>query len=182
MVRGPAADRDGRLAGLLRVERESHRDEWTVVELDGIGQAEAGDIRFRLVNQVLRDAAKRGAWRLHVACTDQDGNVTKVEFRDGTTLLGLALRDIIPWWLVGLLVGRELVLGVALLVAGLLMLWPSAWQRARPLWTGFDGPLAASMRPISAATWARASSRSRTPPPASSPRPRAPRAPGSSPR
>jgi cardiolipin synthase len=31
------------------------------------------------------------------------------------TLAGLALRGIIPWWLVGLLAGRELVLGVALL-------------------------------------------------------------------
>ena len=32
------------------------------------------------------------------------------------TLVGLAVRGIIPWWLVGLLVARELVLGVALLV------------------------------------------------------------------
>ena len=31
------------------------------------------------------------------------------------TLIALAIRAIIPWWLVGLLVGRELVLGVALL-------------------------------------------------------------------
>lgn len=30
------------------------------------------------------------------------------------TLAGLAIRAIIPWWLVGLLVGRELLLGVAL--------------------------------------------------------------------
>jgi len=28
-----------------------------------------------LVNQVLREAAKRGPWRLHVACADQGGNV-----------------------------------------------------------------------------------------------------------
>lgn len=34
----------------------------------------------------------------------------------GTTLIALALRAIIPWWLIGLLVGRELVLGVALVV------------------------------------------------------------------
>ena len=66
---------DGRLAGLLRVERESQRDEWTVVELDGIGQAEAGDIRFRLVQHLLRDGSKRGAVRFHVACADTDGNV-----------------------------------------------------------------------------------------------------------
>ena len=65
----------GRLSGLIRVERDSVRDEWTIVELDGIGSGQAGDIRFRLVNQVLREAAKRGPWRLHVACTDQDGNV-----------------------------------------------------------------------------------------------------------
>jgi cardiolipin synthase len=32
------------------------------------------------------------------------------------TLVGLAVRGIIPWWLVGLLVARELVLGLALLV------------------------------------------------------------------
>ena len=32
------------------------------------------------------------------------------------TLIGLAVRAIIPWWLVALLVARELVLGVALLV------------------------------------------------------------------
>jgi cardiolipin synthase len=32
------------------------------------------------------------------------------------TLVALAVRTIIPWWLVGLLVARELVLGVALLV------------------------------------------------------------------
>ena len=66
---------DGRLSGLIRVERDSVRDEWTIVELDGIGSGQAGDIRFRLVNQVLREAAKRGPWRLHVACNDQDGNV-----------------------------------------------------------------------------------------------------------
>lgn len=65
----------GRLSGLIRVERDTVRDEWTIVELDGIGTGQAGDIRFRLVNQVLRDAAKRGPWRLHVACADQDGNV-----------------------------------------------------------------------------------------------------------
>ena len=68
-------EEDGRLAGLLRVERESHRDEWTVVELDAIGASDAGDIRFRLVQHLLRDGAKRGAVRFHVACADLAGNV-----------------------------------------------------------------------------------------------------------
>jgi hypothetical protein len=65
----------GRIAGLLRVERDAARDEWTIVELDGVGMADAGDIRYRLVQQLLRHAAKRGAARLHVACADVDGNV-----------------------------------------------------------------------------------------------------------
>jgi hypothetical protein len=66
---------EGRLAGLLRVEREAPRDEWTIVELDGVGMAEAGDIRFRLVQHCLRDGQRRGAARFHVACADADGNV-----------------------------------------------------------------------------------------------------------
>ncbi|HVL52697.1 MAG TPA: hypothetical protein VM344_00375 [Vitreimonas sp.] len=65
----------GRLAGLIRVERESSRDEWTIVELDAVGSSTAGDVRFRLIQQLLRDGAKRGAARFHVACADADGNV-----------------------------------------------------------------------------------------------------------
>jgi hypothetical protein len=65
----------GRVAGLVRVERESSRDDWTVVELDAIGLADAGDIRFRLIQHLLRDGSKRGASRFHVACADADGNV-----------------------------------------------------------------------------------------------------------
>jgi hypothetical protein len=68
-------EEDGRIAGLLRVERESTRDEWTIVELDAVGMADAGDIRYRLVNQLLREGAKRGAARFHVACADADGNI-----------------------------------------------------------------------------------------------------------
>ena len=68
-------EEDGRIAGLIRVERESTRDEWTIVELDAVGMADAGDIRYRLVNQLLREGAKRGAARFHVACADADGNV-----------------------------------------------------------------------------------------------------------
>ena len=66
---------EGRLGGLIRVERESSRDEWTIVELDAVGMTTAGDVRFRLVQQLLRDGAKRGAARFHVACADADGNV-----------------------------------------------------------------------------------------------------------
>ena len=32
------------------------------------------------------------------------------------TIIGLAVRSIIPWWLLGLLVGRELIVGIALVV------------------------------------------------------------------
>ncbi len=68
-------ERDGQIAGLLRVERDSPRDEWTVVELDAVGDMDAGDVRFRLVQHLLRDGAKRGAIRFHVACVDVDDNV-----------------------------------------------------------------------------------------------------------
>ena len=67
-------EQDGRIAGLVRVEREASRDEWTIVELDGVGIADAGDIRYRLVQQLLRDGAKRGAaqdsmWRARTPAT-----------------------------------------------------------------------------------------------------------------
>jgi len=65
----------GRLTGLARVERDSLRDEWTIVELDAVDSGDAGDIRFRLVQHLLRDASKRGALRFHVACADAGSNV-----------------------------------------------------------------------------------------------------------
>ncbi len=68
-------DEDGRLAGLARVERDTNRDEWTVVELDAVDHGDAGDIRFRLVQHLLRDGSRRGAARFHVACADRGGNV-----------------------------------------------------------------------------------------------------------
>ncbi len=64
-----------RLSGLARVERDTQRDEWTIVELDAIGLHEAGDIRLRLVQHLLRDGGRRGAVRFHVACADAGGNV-----------------------------------------------------------------------------------------------------------
>jgi hypothetical protein len=72
---------DRHVAGLVRVERENWRDDWTIVELDAIGPAETvgpsrpGEIRFRLVQQVLREGQKRGAQRFHVACADTDDNI-----------------------------------------------------------------------------------------------------------
>jgi hypothetical protein len=68
-------ERDSHVAGLLRVERDGQRDEWTVVELDAVGGLDAGDVRFRLVQHLLRDGARRGATRFHVACADADDNV-----------------------------------------------------------------------------------------------------------
>ena len=68
-------ERDGHIAGLLRIEREGPRDEWTVVELDAVGGHDAGETRFRLVQHLLRDGVKRGAVRFHVACADADDNV-----------------------------------------------------------------------------------------------------------
>jgi hypothetical protein len=66
---------DRRVAGLVRVERENWRDDWTFVELDAIGSQDSGEIRYRLVQQVLREGQKRGAARFHVACADDSDNV-----------------------------------------------------------------------------------------------------------
>jgi hypothetical protein len=68
-------DEDGRLSGLARAERDGQRDEWTIVELDAVDRGEAGDIRFRLVQQMLRDGSRRGAQRFHVSCADAHDNV-----------------------------------------------------------------------------------------------------------
>ena len=65
----------GRVTGLARVEHESIRNELTIVELDAVDDGTAGDIRFRLVQHLLRDATKRGGLRFHVACADEGGNV-----------------------------------------------------------------------------------------------------------
>jgi hypothetical protein len=64
-----------RISGLLRVERDGSRDDWTIVELDAIGSGDSGDTRFRMVQHLLRDGARRGAMRFHVACSDGQGNV-----------------------------------------------------------------------------------------------------------
>jgi len=72
---------DRHVAGLIRVERENWRDDWTIVELDAIGpsvpgtRSGPGEIRYRLVQQILREGQKRGAARFHVACADADDNV-----------------------------------------------------------------------------------------------------------
>jgi hypothetical protein len=65
----------GRVAGLARVERERVRNEWTIVELDAVDSGVAGDVRFRLIQHLLRDGTKGGAARFHVACADSDDNV-----------------------------------------------------------------------------------------------------------
>jgi len=66
---------DRHVGGLVRAERENWRDDWTIVELDAIDPAVAGEIRYRLVQQILREGQKRGAARFHVACADADDNV-----------------------------------------------------------------------------------------------------------
>jgi len=65
----------GRVAGLARVERERPRNEWTIVELAAVDSGAAGDVRFRLIQHLLRDGSKGGAARFHVACADTDSNV-----------------------------------------------------------------------------------------------------------
>ena len=65
----------GNVRGLARVEHEGLRDEWTIVELDAIDEGLAGDVRYRLIQRLLREASKRGGIRFHVACADEGDNV-----------------------------------------------------------------------------------------------------------
>jgi hypothetical protein len=65
----------GHVRGLARVEHEGMRDEWTIVELDAIDEGLSGDVRYRLIQRLLRDASKRGGLRFHVACADDGDNV-----------------------------------------------------------------------------------------------------------
>jgi hypothetical protein len=65
----------GRVHGLARVEHDARREESTVVELDSLDQPGAGDIRYRLVQHLMRDGSKNGTIRFHVACADHGGNV-----------------------------------------------------------------------------------------------------------
>lgn len=68
-------EEQGHIRGLARAEHEGTRDEWTVVELDAFDESLAGDVRYRLIQRLLRDANKRGGLRFHVACSDDGGNV-----------------------------------------------------------------------------------------------------------
>lgn len=65
----------GQVRGLARVEHENLRDEWTIVELDAIDEGLSGEVRYRLVQRLLREASKRGGIRFHVACADDGDNV-----------------------------------------------------------------------------------------------------------
>ena len=80
-----------------------HADAWAVALLIASAATDWLDGKLaRALNQQSRlgEALDPAADRLYIAAT----------------LVGLAVRGIIPWWLVALLVARELVLGVALLV------------------------------------------------------------------
>jgi hypothetical protein len=65
----------GRVHGLARVEHDARRSESTVIELDSLDRPGAGDVRFRLVQHLMKDGSKSGAMRFHVACADRGGNV-----------------------------------------------------------------------------------------------------------
>ncbi|HVM30098.1 MAG TPA: hypothetical protein VM305_04935 [Candidatus Limnocylindrales bacterium] len=65
----------GRVHGLARVEHDARRSESTVVELDSLDRPGAGDVRFRLVQHLMKDGSKSGTARYHVACSDRGGNV-----------------------------------------------------------------------------------------------------------
>ena len=42
-------DQDGRLAGLARADRDTQRDEWTIVELDAVAKELSGETGGRVI-------------------------------------------------------------------------------------------------------------------------------------
>jgi len=102
----PNAISVARLAGVpvfLWLVLGPHADGWAVALLIAAGLSDWLDgVIARAWNQQSRlgQVLDPTADRLYIAAT----------------LVGLAIRAIIPWWLVALLVARELVLGVSLLV------------------------------------------------------------------
>lgn len=60
----------GHVTGLARVEHDPRRDESTVIELDSLEKPDAGDVRYRLVQHLMRDGTRSGSVRFHVACAD----------------------------------------------------------------------------------------------------------------
>ena len=79
-----------------------HADGWAVILLIG---AAASDWLDGKLARALHQESRLG----------QVLDPTADRLYIGVMLIGLAIRGIIPWWLVGVLVGRELVLAVALL-------------------------------------------------------------------
>jgi cardiolipin synthase (CMP-forming) len=79
-----------------------HADGWAVILLIG---AAASDWLDGKLARALHQESRLG----------QVLDPTADRLYIGVMLIGLAIRGLIPWWLVGVLVGRELVLAVALL-------------------------------------------------------------------
>jgi cardiolipin synthase len=79
-----------------------HADGWAVILLIG---AAASDWLDGKLARALHQESRLG----------QVLDPTADRLYIGVMLIGLAIRALIPWWLVGVLVGRELVLAVALL-------------------------------------------------------------------
>ena len=72
-------EEEGRLAGLARVDRDTQRDEWTIVELDAVDQGDRAPRRATSASgwstTCCATAASGARARFHVACADEDDNV-----------------------------------------------------------------------------------------------------------
>jgi hypothetical protein len=86
------AERDGELVGSCRAIEEPHRDDWVITELDADGPL-AAEIRYALLDALVREGARNGVTRFHAACADARENL---ELFGQAGFVGYAQEEI--WW------------------------------------------------------------------------------------
>ncbi|HSM38432.1 MAG TPA: hypothetical protein VK838_03800 [Candidatus Limnocylindrales bacterium] len=69
------AEADGELVGSCRAIEEPRREDWVITELDAAEGPMAGEIRWALLNALLKEAAGHNVARFHAACSDVPDNM-----------------------------------------------------------------------------------------------------------
>jgi len=69
------AEADGELVGSCRAIEEPRREDWVITELDAADGPMAGEVRYSLLNALLKEGAGHNVARFHAACSDVPENL-----------------------------------------------------------------------------------------------------------